>query len=95
MIISADRFLADLEALGRIGWVDGEGMDRPAFTPSYDAARKFVEDRMMDGGLSAKIDGVGNLFGRLEGSDPSLPAIYAGSHLDAVPGEGNTTVPWA
>ncbi len=88
MIISADRFLADLEALGRIGWVDGEGMDRPAFTPSYDAARKFVEDRMMDGGLSAKIDGVGNLFGRLEGSDPSLPAIYAGSHLDAVPGGG-------
>lgn len=63
-------------------------MDRPAFTPSYDAARKFVEDRMMDGGLSAKIDGVGNLFGRLEGSDPSLPAIYAGSHLDAVPGGG-------
>lgn len=88
MIISADRFLADLEALGRIGWVDGEGMDRPAFTPSYDAARKFVEDRMKDGGLSAKIDGVGNLFGRLEGSDPSLPAIYAGSHLDAVPGGG-------
>jgi hydantoinase/carbamoylase family amidase len=88
VIISADRFLADLEALGRIGWVDGEGMDRPAFTPSYDAARKFVEDRMMDGGLSAKIDGVGNLFGRLEGSDPSLPAIYAGSHLDAVPGGG-------
>ena len=88
MIISADRFLADLEALGRIGWVDGEGMDRPAFTPSYDAARKFVEERMKDAGLSAKIDGVGNLFGRLEGSDPSLPAIYAGSHLDAVPGGG-------
>lgn len=63
-------------------------MDRPAFTPNYDAARKFVEERMREAGLAVHVDGVGNLFGRLEGSDPSLPAIYAGSHLDAVPGGG-------
>ena len=88
MIISPDRFLADLEDLGRIGWVDGEGMDRPAFSPSYGIARKFVEDRMKDAGLAVTVDGVGNIFGTLDGSDPSLPAIYAGSHLDAVPGGG-------
>lgn len=88
MIISPDRFLADLEALGRIGWVDGEGMDRPAFSPSYETARKFVEEKMKDAGLAVTVDGVGNIFGTLEGSDPCLPAIYAGSHLDAVPGGG-------
>ncbi len=88
MIISPDRFLADVEDLGRIGWVDGEGMDRPAFSPSYGIARKFVEDRMKDAGLAVTVDGVGNIFGTLDGSDPSLPAIYAGSHLDAVPGGG-------
>lgn len=88
MIISPDRFLADLETLGRIGWVDGEGMDRPAFSPSYGMARKFVEEKMRETGLAVTVDGVGNLFGTLEGSDPSLPAIYAGSHLDAVPGGG-------
>ncbi|MGI6253741.1 MAG: M20 family metallo-hydrolase [Aminivibrio sp.] len=88
MIISADRFLADLENLGKIGWVDGKGMDRPAFTPNYDAARKFVEDRMKEAGLAVHVDGVGNVFGRMEGEDPSLPALYAGSHLDAVPEGG-------
>lgn len=88
MIISPDRFLADLENLGKIGWVDGEGMDRPAFTPNYTAARKFVEEKMREAGLAVTVDGVGNVFGRLEGADPSLPAVYAGSHLDAVPGGG-------
>jgi len=88
MIVSGERFLADLEALGRIGWVEGEGMRRPAYSPSYDEARSFVEAKMKEAGLAVRVDGVGNLFGRLEGSDPSLPAIMSGSHLDAVPGGG-------
>ena len=43
---------------------------------------------MREAGLAVTVDGVGNVFGRLEGADPSLPAVYAGSHLDAVPGGG-------
>ncbi|NLK18779.1 MAG: M20 family metallo-hydrolase [Synergistaceae bacterium] len=88
MIISADRFLADFENLGMIGWVDGMGMDRPAFTPNYTAARRFVEEGMNEAGLAVYVDDVGNVFGRMEGEDSSLPAIYAGSHLDAVPRGG-------
>ena len=88
MIISRDRFLADLEALGRIGWVEGAGMERQAFTPAYDTARNWVERLMKDAGLSTRVDGAGNLFGRLEGDGGALPAILAGSHLDAVPGGG-------
>jgi hydantoinase/carbamoylase family amidase len=88
MMISGERFLADLEALGRMGWVEGEGMDRPAYTSAYDDARRFVEEKMKEAGLVTRVDGVGNLFGRLEGSNPSLPVILAGSHLDAVPGGG-------
>ncbi|MDD3390841.1 MAG: M20/M25/M40 family metallo-hydrolase, partial [Synergistaceae bacterium] len=88
MIVSGDRFLAELEALGQIGWVEGEGMNRPAFTPSYEEAREFVAGKMRDAGFSVRVDGVGNLFGRIEGSDSSLPVILAGSHLDAVPGGG-------
>ena len=88
MLVSGDRFLADLEALGRIGWVEAEGMRRPAYSPSYDEARRFVAAKMKEAGLTVRTDGVGNLFGRLEGSDPSLPTIMSGSHLDAVPGGG-------
>ncbi|GAB1400417.1 Zn-dependent hydrolase [Aminivibrio sp.] len=88
MIISRDRFLTDLEALGLIGWEDGKGMNRPAFSPNYEKGMRFVEDLMKKAGLATRVDGAGNLYGRLEGSDPSLPAILAGSHLDAVPGGG-------
>ncbi len=88
MIVSRDRFLADLEALGLIGWEDGKGMNRPAFSPNYEKGLRFVEDLMKKAGLAARVDGAGNLWGRLEGRDPSLPALIAGSHLDAVPGGG-------
>jgi hypothetical protein len=30
-------------------------------------------------------DSVGNIFGRLEGSDPSLGVVLTGSHCDAIP----------
>ncbi|GAB1428603.1 hypothetical protein MASR2M17_20330 [Aminivibrio sp.] len=95
MIISRDRFLTDLEALGLIGWEDGKGMNRPAFSPNYEKGMRFVEDLMKKAGLATRVDGAGNLYGRLEGSDPSLPAILAGSHLDAVPGGGKYDGPWA
>lgn len=88
MIISADRFLSDLETLGTIGWVEGQGMDRAAYSPQYAEARSFVRRRMEAGGLATRVDGVGNLFGRIEGSEEGAPAIMAGSHLDAVPGGG-------
>ena len=88
MVISADRFLSDLEMLGAIGWVEGQGMDRAAYSTQYAEARSFVQKRMEEGGLATWIDGVGNLFGRIEGSEEGAPAIMAGSHLDAVPGGG-------
>src|SRR5581483_9369588 len=35
-------------------------------------------------GLKIHIDAIGNIFGRLEGSDAKAPAVLAGSHLDTV-----------
>ena len=39
-------------------------------------------------GLNVRVDAAGNLIGRLEGSDPKLPALLTGSHLDTVPTGG-------
>ncbi len=44
---------------------------------------------MKEAGLTVKIDGAGNVFGRLEGQNPSLPAIMSGSHVDSVPNGGH------
>jgi N-carbamoyl-L-amino-acid hydrolase len=39
---------------------------------------------MRQAGLKIHIDGIGNIFGRFEGSDRKAPAVLAGSHLDTV-----------
>lgn len=43
---------------------------------------------MSEAGLSIREDAIGNIFGRWEGSDPSLPAVGSGSHTDAIPYAG-------
>ncbi|KAL4590334.1 hypothetical protein LXL04_003263 [Taraxacum kok-saghyz] len=51
-------------------------------------ARRFIKNLMDKAGLSVKEDAVGNIFGRWEGSEPSLPAVSTGSHIDAIPYSG-------
>ncbi|KAF8068205.1 hypothetical protein HT031_001891 [Scenedesmus sp. PABB004] len=48
-------------------------------------ARAFVKDLMASAGLAVREDAVGNIFGRWEGSDPSLGSVLTGSHCDAIP----------
>ena len=85
--INASRLNDNLSALGRIGQTD-EGMQRVAFSAFDIAGRNYVIELMRSAGLSVRIDAAGNIIGRIEGSDPSLPAIVLGSHTDTVPGGG-------
>jgi len=39
---------------------------------------------MREAGMDARIDAVGNLRGRVNGSEPAAPALLIGSHLDSV-----------
>lgn len=82
--INAERFLEDLKAQGRIGWKEGEGLCREAYSPEYIEARDFIRRRMEEAGLKTRLDSVGNLFGRLEGTDPGATTLLTGSHLDSV-----------
>ncbi len=86
--INAQRFLEDLEAQGRIGWKEGEGLFREAYSPKYLEARDYIKEKMEEAGLETRVDSVGNLFGRLEGVDPKAATLLAGSHLDAVKAGG-------
>ena len=38
--------------------------------------------------MNVHLDAAGNLIGRLEGSEPALPVLMIGSHLDTVPDAG-------
>ena len=57
---------------------------RPYGTPSLTAAREKVAQWMREAGLDVRIDAVGNLHGRANGSEPTSPALLLGSHLDSV-----------
>jgi hydantoinase/carbamoylase family amidase len=58
------------------------GITREVYTPTYATALQWVAQRMRDVGLQTRLDAVGNLFGRWEGSDPGAPAVLTGSHVD-------------
>ncbi len=85
--INSSRLNRTLADLGRIGETP-EGMQRIAFSPEDVAGREYTISLMRSAGLETRIDTAGNIIGRLAGSDPALPAIAMGSHIDTVPSGG-------
>jgi ureidoglycolate amidohydrolase len=60
----------------------GGGLTREVYTAEYSQAVGFVTSLMEEVGLAVREDAAGNLFGAWTGSDPSLPAVWTGSHFD-------------
>jgi N-carbamoyl-L-amino-acid hydrolase len=86
--IDPATMLDDLERLNGCGAASGPGISRVAFSAADGAGRELVEDRLRELGLTVSRDAAGNTIARLEGGEPGLPAIAAGSHTDTVPEGG-------
>ncbi len=86
--IDGRRLLERLETLGAIGRIDGPngelGCARLALTDADREGRDLVVTWMRDLGLEVEIDQIGNVFATRPGSDPSLPHVMTGSHIDTV-----------
>ncbi len=80
---------ARIHALGRFGANPEGGVSRVAFSDADIAGREYIKSLMRDAGLEVRIDTAGNIIGRRAGTDPSLPVIMTGSHIDSVPKGGN------
>ncbi len=65
------------------------GINRLAFSDADWQGRAFLISLMEEAGLSVRVDAFGNVIGRREGTDSSLPAVMTGSHGDSVPSGGN------
>lgn len=74
--------LAEFSELTEDG--DNAGVTRLLYTQPWMEAQAFLAGTMSDAGLAVRFDKVGNLIGRLEGSDPDAPVILTGSHVDTV-----------
>jgi len=85
--VREDRIWNRLEALARFGAL-GTGVNRQALSREDMHARRYLLDEAGALGLQPMDDAVGNLYLRLEGSDPSLPPVLIGSHIDTQPTGG-------
>ncbi|WP_298255692.1 Zn-dependent hydrolase [Bradyrhizobium sp.] len=85
-----DRLLAGelFDAL-RTASFDGVGVTRESYSGRESNALDIVEARARRLGLEAARDAGANLVVTLPGSEPDLPFLACGSHLDSVPQGGN------
>src|SRR5690625_929279 len=87
--VSGERLAFRLHALAQIGLTADNGSNRPGFSPEELRAKQLVSTWMKESGFTVTIDGAGNVFGRLEGTDPTQKTILSGSHVDSVPNGGH------
>ncbi|MFD1780203.1 M20 family metallo-hydrolase [Fredinandcohnia salidurans] len=87
--VSGERLASRLSALSEIGLTADNGSHRTGFSPEEKAAKDLVKQWMEEAGLVVTEDGAGNVFGRIDGKNPNLPALMSGSHVDSVPNGGH------
>lgn len=67
----------------------GPGITRIAYGISEQFAHSLFADLAREIGATVINDAAGNTIARIEGTDPSLPIVVTGSHLDSVRQGGN------
>ena len=83
--INPTRLQQHFEAMSLIGKIGDTGTCRPTLTALEKEGFELAASWMKEAGMKTHIDNFGNMIGRLEGKDPSLPVLMMGSHLDSQP----------
>lgn len=86
--VDVNRVVGELEQLATFSDGKPPGVTRIVFTPADLRAREWLTARLRETGLEVREDAVGNTFARWRGTEPDLPAIGTGSHIDAIPNSG-------
>jgi ureidoglycolate amidohydrolase len=90
--IDSTRLMSELHALAAFTSIEpsteGTAVTRVVFTPDDLRARAWLKHLAESEGLTVREDAVGNTFFRWVGTEPDLPAVATGSHIDAIPHAG-------
>ncbi|WP_090824956.1 Zn-dependent hydrolase [Paenibacillus sp. yr247] len=84
----AKQMLDVLEWLSSYGADPEGGVTRLLYTEPWLLAQRALVGKMQQLGLEASFDAIGNVFGKLQGSNDSLKPILTGSHIDTVKNGG-------
>jgi len=86
--VDRQRLISEIEALASISDAEPPAVTRIVFTPADLKGRAWLKARCEEAGLAVRQDPIGNTFARWTGSDPALPPVGTGSHIDAIPNAG-------
>lgn len=88
MLINADRFRAEFDALAEFGATPAGGVNRPCWSEAHLQAQKWWLGRAVAAGLHISVDPAGNASAVLRSSRPNARTLLLGSHTDSVPNGG-------
>ncbi|MDR6263799.1 Zn-dependent hydrolase [Roseobacter sp. N2S] len=86
--INADRLWDSLMEMAKIGPGVAGGNNRQTLTDEDGEGRALFQKWCEAAGCTMGLDTMGNMFARLEGTDPDALPVYVGSHLDTQPTGG-------
>ena len=86
--INGDRLWDALMEMAKIGPGVAGGNNRQTLTDEDAEGRRLFQFWCEAEGMTMGLDKMGNMFARHEGTDPSLPPVMVGSHLDTQPTGG-------
>lgn len=88
MEVDVKKVMEHLDEIYQCGAKPDGTFTRMAYSEEDKKGRALFRSWFEKLGIPTRVDEAGNLIARMEGSDPLLPAILVGSHLDTVPDGG-------
>ncbi|KYD08189.1 Zn-dependent hydrolase [Heyndrickxia sporothermodurans] len=83
------RIEEHINTLGQFTATPGNGTTRLTYSKEDRQARDYLIEKMKEYGLTVHEDGLGNIFGKLDGTLKNAPSVLIGSHFDSVPNGGS------
>ena len=87
-VVDTEHLKREFEELAGFSDAEPPAVTRVVFTETDLRARQFLKESCAHAGLLVREDALGNTFARWEGTNPALPAVGTGSHMDAIPHSG-------
>lgn len=86
--VKGERLWQSLLDMAQFGAIPKDGVTRLALSEEDRQARDQLRDWALEAGCHVRIDRMGNMFLRREGTRPELAPVVTGSHVDSQPNGG-------
>ena len=87
-LVNGERLWDTVIAMAAVGRTPAGGVRRLALSDEDRDARNLLTRWLRDAGCAVRVDDLGNIYGRVAGTDPEAAPVVCGSHLDTVPTGG-------